>query len=91
MVGGGFVDGIKVMLEGSDKPPVTAVFSSPSSISCKLHTDEIPGLKNLILIPPSGTSITLKRVLEFTQDIPMSIEDSDKNETDSKPKKKSKT
>jgi len=91
MVGGGFVDGIKVMLEGSDKPPVTAIFSSPSSISCKLHTDEIPGLKNLILIPPSGTSITLKGVLEFTQDIPMSIEDSDKNETDSKPKKKSKT
>ena len=91
MVGGGFVDGIKVMIEGSDKPPVTAIFSSPSSISCILQTDGIPGLKNLILIPPSGTSITLKGVLEFTQDIPMIAEDSGKNETDSKSKKKSKT
>lgn len=91
MVGGGFVDGIKVMIEGSDKPPVTAIFSSPSSISCILQTDGIPGLKNLILIPPSGTSITLKGVLEFTQDTPMIAEDSGKNETDSKSKKKSKT
>ena len=91
MVGGGFVDGIKVMIEGSDKPPVTAIFSSPSSISCKLNTDGIPGLKNLIIIPPSGTSVTLREVLEFTEDIPIYIEEADKNETDSKSKKKSKT
>jgi hypothetical protein len=67
MVGGGFVEGIKVMLEGSDKPPVTATYSSPSSISCKLLSDKIAGKKNLILIPPVGASITLIGVLEILE------------------------
>ncbi len=89
MVGGGFVDGIKIMLEGSDKPPVAAIYSSPSSVSCKLQSDGVVGKKNLILIPPSGTSITLAGVLEFTESVKEDNE-SDKNETESKSKKKSK-
>jgi hypothetical protein len=92
MVGGGFVEGIKVMLEGSDKPPVTAIFSSPSSISCNLHTDGIAGMKSLILIPPSGTSITLSGVLEFTEaKLETEKSEPEKEEADLKSKKKTKS
>ena len=92
MVGGGFVEGIKVMLEGSDKPPVTAIYSSPSSISCKLLSDKIVGKKNLILIPPAGTSITLSGVLEILEKENTDTEeiDHEKKEAESKSKKKSK-
>jgi|JI10StandDraft_1071094.scaffolds.fasta_scaffold01065_25 hypothetical protein len=92
MVGGGFVEGIKVMLEGSDKPPVTATYSSPSSISCKLLSDKIAGKKNLILIPPVGASITLIGVLEILEkENSDTVEiEPEKKEAESKSKKKSK-
>ena len=91
LVGGGFTDGMKVILEGSDKPPVTTTVSSPSSMSCKLHSDKIIGMKNLIIIQPIGISMTLNGIIEITQAEPNSKEKrtSDTEETKSKGKKNS--
>ena len=92
IVGGGFIEGIKIMLEGSDKPPVAATYSSPSNISCKLQSDKTVGKRNLLLIPPVGTSISLNEVIEIVEGKNSDTEkmESEIKETQSKSKKKSK-
>ncbi len=76
LIGAGFVDGMKLMLEGSNSDPVLVNYSSPSTISCILPMEKSLGSKNLIIIPPIGSTIVIPNAIELVEgDIPVTEEE----------------
>ncbi len=69
LIGAGFVDGMKVMLEGSHSDPVMIQYSSPSTISCVLPMEKEIGVKNLVIIPPSGSTMVIADAIEIVDGI----------------------
>jgi hypothetical protein len=69
LIGAGFVDGMKLMLEGSDSDPVAIKYSSSSNISCSLPMEKTIGFKNLVLIPPSGSTIVIPKAIEIVEGV----------------------
>ncbi len=65
IIGAGFVDGMKVMLEGSHSDPVLIKYSSPSTISCVLPMEKEAGFKNLVIIPPIGSTLVIPSAIEL--------------------------
>jgi len=63
LIGNGFTDGMKVMLEGGE--PIKVQFIDPTTV--KFVPKDLPsvGLKNILLIPSSGSSIEIKSALEI--------------------------
>jgi hypothetical protein len=74
LIGAGFVEGMKVMLEGSHSDPVLISYSSPSTISCLLPMEKEIGVKNLVIIPPSGSTMVIANAIEIVEGI---VEDKD--------------
>jgi hypothetical protein len=67
LIGSGFVNGTKIMIEGSNHDPVDSIFSSNTMISCNLPLEPILGFKNLIIIPPTGSSTTISNAIEMIE------------------------
>ena len=65
IIGAGFVDGMKVMLEGAHSDPVLIKYSSPSTISCVLPMEKEAGFKNLVIIPPIGSTLVIPSAIEL--------------------------
>lgn len=69
LIGAGFVDGMKVMIEGSHSDPVLIHFSSPSTMSCILPMEKEIGQKNLVIIPPVGSTMVIPNAIELVEGI----------------------
>ena len=69
LIGAGFVDGMKVMIEGSHSDPVLIHFSSPSTMSCTLPMEKEIGQKNLVIIPPVGSTMVIPNAIELVEGI----------------------
>lgn len=67
LIGAGFVDGMKLMVEGSDSDPMPVKYSSPSTVSCNLPIEKELGFKNLVIIPPIGSSILIPNAIEMIE------------------------
>jgi hypothetical protein len=67
IIGNGFQPGLKIMLEDSDSRPVDANIESSTNLYCELPFDTTLGKKNLIIIPPEGSSITIDNAVELIQ------------------------
>ncbi len=65
LIGAGFVDGMKLMIEGSPSDPVLVQYSSPSTISCSVPMEKEIGNKNLVIIPPSGSTMVIPNAIEI--------------------------
>ena len=65
LIGAGFVDGMKLMIEGSHSDPVLVQYSSPSTISCSVPMEKEIGNKNLVIIPPSGSTMVIPNAIEI--------------------------
>ena len=65
LIGAGFVDGMKLMIEGSPFDPVLVQYSSPSTISCSVPMEKEIGNKNLVIIPPSGSTMVIPNAIEI--------------------------
>ncbi len=67
LIGAGFVEGMKVMLEGSHSDPVLISYSSPSTISCILPMEKEIGHRNLVIIPPAGSTMVIPNAIEIVE------------------------
>ncbi len=67
ILGSGFVNGMKIMIEDSENDPVDLVFSSSTYLTCDLPIDGIIGKRNLIFIPPTGSSQVIANSIEIIQ------------------------
>lgn len=67
IIGSGFVNGMKIMIEDSENDPVDLVFSSSTHLTCDLPIDGKLGKRNLIFIPPTGTSQVIQNSIEIIQ------------------------
>ena len=67
LIGAGFVDGMKLMIEGSPSDPVLVQYSSPSTISCSVPMEKEIGNKNLVIIPPSGSTMVIPNAIEIVE------------------------
>lgn len=67
LIGAGFVEGMKVVIEGSHAEPVQVEYSSPSTVSCSLPMEKEFGLRGIVLIPPSGSTIVIPNAIEIIQ------------------------
>jgi len=65
LIGAGFVDGMKLMIEGSPSDPVLVQYSSPSTISCSVPMEKEIGNKNIVIIPPSGSTMVIPNAIEI--------------------------
>lgn len=65
MIGSGFIEGIRIMLEGSENEPVKTELKSSTIMECTIANDNIPGVKNLTLIPPIGSTVTIKNAFKI--------------------------
>ncbi|MCB1158205.1 MAG: hypothetical protein KDK45_11945, partial [Leptospiraceae bacterium] len=74
LVGSGFVDGTQVMFEGLS--PVPAKFENPNNISFVVPKFKRAGKKTLVLIPPTGSTVTVQEALEVFEGLEGSAEDS---------------
>jgi hypothetical protein len=62
IVGNGFSDGIKIMLEGRE--PIRAKFIDPTTIKFSPKSFVSDGKKSLLLIPPVGATVEIADALE---------------------------
>jgi hypothetical protein len=60
---------MKVMIEGSHSDPVLIHFSSPSTMSCILPMEKEIGQKNLVIIPPVGSTMVIPNAIELVEGI----------------------
>jgi hypothetical protein len=65
LVGSGFVDGTRVTLEGSLNEPVEVNCSSNTLMNCTIPNDLGLGKKNLVIIPPTGSSVLIPNAIEI--------------------------
>ncbi|HMV42207.1 MAG TPA: hypothetical protein PK079_01930 [Leptospiraceae bacterium] len=65
LIGAGFIEGMKVVIEGSHAEPVQVEFSSPSTVSCSLPMEKEIGMRGIVLIPPSGSTIVIPNAIEI--------------------------
>lgn len=63
IIGNGFMDGIKVMLEGYK--PIRADFVDPNTITCTLPEVQKTGVKSITIVPTHGNTIMVKDAIEF--------------------------
>ncbi|MBL0265987.1 MAG: IPT/TIG domain-containing protein [Leptospiraceae bacterium] len=75
LIGAGFVDGMKLMIEGSHSDPVLVQYSSPSTISCSVPMEQEIGNKNLVIIPPSGSTMVIPNAIEIVEGTVAATED----------------
>lgn len=71
MIGNGFTDGMKIMLEGQS--PIPVKFVDPTIVEFSLPDFKgSSGFKNLLLIPVSGATVEIPDAIEFTGSLPSS-------------------
>lgn len=75
IIGAGFVDGMKLMIEGSHSDPVLIHYSSPSTMSCSLPMEKEVGHKNLVIIPPVGSTVVIPKAIELVDEVVMAKEE----------------
>lgn len=75
IIGAGFVDGMKLMIEGSHSDPVLIHYSSPSTMSCSLPMEKEVGHKNLVVIPPIGSTVVIPNALELVDEVVVAKEE----------------
>lgn len=63
LLGTGFLPGTNVMIEGVSEP-ITANFLNANSLAVPLPAFAKPGRRQLLLIPPTGASVTLEGLFE---------------------------
>ena len=66
IIGNGFMDGIKVMLDGYK--PIRADFDDPSTISVSLPEIKKVGVKSITIIPTFGNTFLIKDAIEFVDE-----------------------
>ncbi|MCX7998540.1 MAG: hypothetical protein N3A69_06235 [Leptospiraceae bacterium] len=62
LIGNGFADGMKVMIEGQD--PIKVKFIDPTTAKITVKNLKTTGFKNLLLIPVSGSSVEIRDAIE---------------------------